>query len=99
GEAAGGLDLVDVCRDDLADGRKVGWEEGYQAGPVFILRQHGPACNIEAEDIVRAVVGAEHEGGASVLQEVGGGLVATAGDVQVGDLAGGDHTKAVAAFW
>src|SRR6266511_2290624 len=66
-------------------GTAVSREPRRQLVPSFRTGQHDPSLPIQAHDPRRTGEGAEHEGDAAVVAQVGDGLGAAAGQVQVGD--------------
>lgn len=80
--------------DDLTDAGK-GTEQRTQLPPLGLSGTHHPPLAVEAHDPRLLAETAEHQGDAPVLRHVGGGLVAAAGQVQVGDAVGIEQAKTV----
>ena len=83
-EAAGGLHEVDVGGDDLAGVGVVG-EKGGVFRPLRGAGHDGKTFPIEAQDVGCALKGTKHKSDALVFQQVGGGFVAAADQIEVGD--------------
>jgi hypothetical protein len=90
--AAGGLDAGDLGEDDLAHAGEFG-EMFCEIGPIGIVGGDGSSGSIETEDFGGFFEGAEHESDSGIFQKMGGGFVAAAGEVEVGDLCGREDSK------
>ena len=53
--------------------------------PLEVARTHHAAFAINTDDLGDGAEAAEHQGNAAVLTQMGGGLVAAAGYIEVGD--------------
>ncbi len=67
-------------------------------GPLGVGGLDGAAAGVDAKDEGGGIEGAHHEGEATVFEEVRGGLVAAAGDVEVADARGGEDAEGVHAL-
>ena len=74
---------MDVGGDDLPYAGILA-KEGPQLVPGVGTRQHYVTCSEQAQDPGRSTEGAKHEGDAAVLEQVRRGLVAAAGQIQIG---------------
>jgi hypothetical protein len=82
--AAGVGDALDFDHDN-GTGAAAGREPGRDLLPAVVSGHHQPALPVQPQNPRRAGEGAEYEGDAPVVAQVGGGLGAAAGEVQVGD--------------
>src|SRR5690348_11517432 len=85
--AAGGEHEVDGEADDLARAGRLDAAEGAlkQLGIGSAGAPQNLAATVEAQDVRRPIEGAEHEREPAVRLEMGGGLVAAAGAVEISD--------------
>jgi hypothetical protein len=97
-KTAGGLHLMDIRDDDLAgsEGRD---EQGGQRRPFGVIGKNRTTLAIKAKDVRRAVKGAKHKGDPAIFEEMGGGLVAAACDVEVCDKGWREHSETIQALW
>ncbi len=68
-----------------------GAEPGRQLCETLLVPRHHRPAPMQADDTGRAGEGTEHQDDAAVLSQVGDGLYAAAGAIEVGHLGGAEH--------
>ena len=92
-----GLYEVNFCDDKLPCGG-IYFELRCKQIPFLRAGQYGSALTVEAQDIRWAFKSAEHEGDASVFEQMGGSFIATTNKIHVTDLIFREQFKAINAF-